>query len=90
MYGAGTLSMALGFNNLDSIAFLIQFNDGYAMTIKDMAAAFYVVDETKQVMAETRSPRSHVTTFMQLPQVRMVQYLSLHRTSVTIEFKLNR
>ena len=47
LYGAGTLSMALGFNNFDSIAFLTHFNDGYAMTIKDMAAAFYVVDGTK-------------------------------------------
>ncbi|KAL9602195.1 MAG: hypothetical protein Q9179_002621 [Wetmoreana sp. 5 TL-2023] len=48
LYGAGTLSMALGFNNFDAIIFLQQFNDGYAMTIKDMAAAFYVVDPDKE------------------------------------------
>lgn len=39
--------MALGFNNFDSIAFLTHFNDGYAMSIKDMAATFYVIDENK-------------------------------------------
>ena len=39
--------MALGFYNFDSIAFLTHFNDGYAMSIKDMATAFYVIDETK-------------------------------------------
>lgn len=35
-------------NNFDSIAFLLQFNDGYPMTIDDMAKAFYVVDEYKK------------------------------------------
>jgi len=40
--------MALGMNNFDSIVFLEQFNDGYPMTIKDMAANFYVVDENKK------------------------------------------
>lgn len=39
--------MAMGFDNFDAIVFLIQFNQGYAMSIADMAAAFYVVDETK-------------------------------------------
>ena len=47
LYGAGTLSLALGFDNFDAIIFLQQFNDGYAMTIKDMAAAFYVTDPEK-------------------------------------------
>jgi hypothetical protein len=40
--------MAMGMNNFDAIVFLQQFNDGYAITIKDMAAAFYVVDPEKQ------------------------------------------
>jgi len=44
LYGAGTLSMAMGMNNFDAIVFLTQ---GYAMSIKDMVAAFYVVDDTK-------------------------------------------
>ena len=39
--------MAMGMNNFDSIVFLTQFNRGYAMSIPEMAAAFYVVDETK-------------------------------------------
>ena len=40
--------MALGLNNSDAIVFLQHFNDGYAMTIKDMAPAFYVVDTDKE------------------------------------------
>ena len=39
--------MAMGMNNFDAIVFLTQFNLGYAMSIKDMVAAFYVVDDTK-------------------------------------------
>ena len=39
--------MALGFNNLDSIALLIYFNDGYARSIQDVAPKFYVVDGNK-------------------------------------------
>ena len=39
--------MALGMNNFDAIVFLQQFNAGHAMTIKEMAQAFYVVDEKK-------------------------------------------
>ena len=40
--------MGLGLNNFDSMVFLEQFNGGYPMTIKDMAAHFYVVDENKK------------------------------------------
>ena len=40
--------MALGFNNFDAIVFLQQFNNGYPITIKDMAAAFYVIDPDKK------------------------------------------
>ena len=40
--------MALGMSNFDAIVFLQQFNNGYPMTIKDMAAAFYVVDPGKK------------------------------------------
>ena len=40
--------MAMGMDNFDSIVFLTQFNQGYAMSIPEMAKAFYVVDETKQ------------------------------------------
>lgn len=42
VYGPGTLSAVLGFNYFDAIAFLINFNSGYPMTIPDMAAAFQV------------------------------------------------
>ena len=47
MYGSGSLAMSLGLNNFDSIVLLEQFNNGYPMSIPDMAAIFYVVDETK-------------------------------------------
>ena len=39
--------MAMGMDNFDAIVFLTQFNQGYAMSIPEIAAAFYVVDETK-------------------------------------------
>ena len=42
VYGPGTFSAVLGFNYFDAIAFLINFNNGYPMTIPDMAAAFQV------------------------------------------------
>ena len=48
LYGPGTLSMVLGVNNFDAIVFLQHFNDGYAMTIPDMARSFYVIDPNKQ------------------------------------------
>lgn len=48
LYSAGTLTEILGLNSFDAIAFLIHFNDGHAMTIKEMAANFYVIDESKQ------------------------------------------
>ena len=38
--------MALGMDNFDAIVFLTQFNQGYAMSIPEIAAAFYVVNET--------------------------------------------
>ena len=47
LFGSGTLTQSLKMNNFDTIAFMIQFNDGYAMSIKDLAAAFYVVDKNK-------------------------------------------
>ena len=34
LYGSGTLSTVFGLNNFDSIAFLIQYNQGYPMSIK--------------------------------------------------------
>ena len=41
-------------NNFDAIAFLQQFNDGYAMTIKDIAPAFYVVDPERKGDSDDR------------------------------------
>ena len=48
LYGSGTLALALGMNNFDSIAFQINFNDGYAMTIPEIAQNFYVIDDQKE------------------------------------------
>lgn len=44
VYGPGTISSALGLNNFDAIAFLLRFNEGYPMSIPDMANAFHVID----------------------------------------------
>ncbi|KAI9676942.1 MAG: hypothetical protein M1817_006781 [Caeruleum heppii] len=43
MYGAGVLSSVFKWNNFDSIAFLLEYNNGYAMSIPEMASAFHVV-----------------------------------------------
>ncbi|KAL8847515.1 MAG: hypothetical protein Q9221_007443 [Calogaya cf. arnoldii] len=40
LYGPGTLSAVFGWENFDAIAFLINFNKGYPMSIPDMASAF--------------------------------------------------
>jgi len=48
VYGAGTLSMALGMSNFDTIVFLTHFNIGMHMTIPEIAKGFYVVDENKK------------------------------------------
>ena len=47
LYGAGVLSLVFQWDNFDSIAFLIAHNDGYAMSIPDIANAFQVVDLQK-------------------------------------------
>ena len=39
--------MALGMMNFDAVAFLLQFNDGFPMTIPEMAKHFYVIDDRK-------------------------------------------
>jgi len=40
VYGPGTLSSVFGWDYFDAIAFLINFNNGYPMTVPDMATAF--------------------------------------------------
>lgn len=40
VYGPGTLSNVFGWDYFDAIAFLINFNNGYPVTIPDMVAAF--------------------------------------------------
>ena len=47
LYGPGTIATVLGLNNFDAIVFQIQFNEGYPMTIPDIAKGFYVIDPTK-------------------------------------------
>lgn len=39
--------MALQMTNFDAVLFLSQFNDGYPMTIPDIAKNFYVIDDRK-------------------------------------------
>ncbi|KAI9676003.1 MAG: hypothetical protein M1817_000746 [Caeruleum heppii] len=45
VYGPGVLSVVFEWNNFDSIAYLTQFNEGYAMTIPEMANTFFVMDK---------------------------------------------
>lgn len=40
VYGPGTLSSVFGWDYFDAIAFLINYNSGYPMTIPDMAKSF--------------------------------------------------
>ena len=47
VFGPGVLSLVFGWNNFDSIAFLIQFNQGYAMTLPEIANSFYDLDDPK-------------------------------------------
>ena len=47
MYGPSLIAMSFQWDNFDPIAFLLQYNAGYAMTIPEMASAFYVVDPSK-------------------------------------------
>ena len=47
VYGAGVLSKSLNWELYDAVAFLIQYNQGHAMSIPDMSSAFHVVDRTK-------------------------------------------
>ena len=47
MYGPSVIGMSFKWNNFDPIAFLLHYNAGYAMTITEMASAFYIVDSSK-------------------------------------------
>ena len=42
VYGPGVIALAFGWETFDAVTFLINFNQGYPMTIPDMAAAFHV------------------------------------------------
>ena len=44
LYGPGVLSSAFRWDNFDPVAFLIQFNDGYPISIPDIASSFYIVN----------------------------------------------
>ena len=44
VYGPGVLATSFKWNNFDPIAFLIQYNAGYPMSIPDIASAFQIVD----------------------------------------------
>lgn len=41
------MPLAFKWDNFDPIAFLLQFNDGFAMTLPEIASAFYIVDPSK-------------------------------------------
>ena len=43
VYGAGVLASTFKWDNFDAVAFLLTYNDGYPMSIPDMAAAFFVI-----------------------------------------------
>ena len=47
MYGPSVIAVSFNWNNFDPIAFLLQYNAGYAMTIPEMSSAFYIVDTSK-------------------------------------------
>ena len=45
VYGPGVLSTVFGWDNFDSIVFLIQYNKGYPITLPEMASYFYNIDD---------------------------------------------
>ena len=45
VYGPGVLSTVFGWDNFNSIAFLIQFNKGYPITLPELASYFYNIDD---------------------------------------------
>ena len=47
VYGPGVLSTVFGWDNFDSIVFLIQYNKGYPITLPEMASYFYNIDDPK-------------------------------------------
>ena len=47
VFGPGVLSLVFGWDNFDSVAFLIQYNKGYAITIPELASQFYNIDDPK-------------------------------------------
>ena len=47
VFGPGVLSLVFGWNNFDSVAFLIQYNKGYAITLPELASNFYNIDDPK-------------------------------------------
>ena len=47
LYGPGVIGTSLKWDNFDPIAFLLQYNEGYAMSLPEIAAAFYIVDPSK-------------------------------------------
>ncbi|KAI9841723.1 MAG: hypothetical protein M1838_003439 [Thelocarpon superellum] len=42
LYGPGVLARSFGWELFDAVVFLLAFNDGFPMSIPDMASAFYV------------------------------------------------
>ena len=45
--GPSVIAMSFKWDNFDPIAFLLQYNNGYAMTIPEIASAFYIIDSSK-------------------------------------------
>lgn len=48
VFGPGVLSLVFGWDNFDSVAFLIQYNMGYAITLPELASHFYNIDDPKK------------------------------------------
>ena len=45
VFGPGVLSLVFGWDNFDSVAFLIQYNKGYPITLPELASYFYNIDD---------------------------------------------
>ena len=47
LYGPGVIGASLGWDNFDPIVFLLHYNHGYAMSLPEIANAFYIIDPSK-------------------------------------------
>ena len=94
LYGPGVLSLAFKWDNFDPIAFLLQYNAGFAMTIPEIATAFYLIDPSKpndgadKAATITCNPPTRVCNRFNCPGVKKkicgTATFSLNRPLITI------